>query len=127
MNKWFWIMTGSFWGISLLAIGFFLILINTSCERQYDAYPNHLYTFSCMTEKDQYGIETWSAHHFVVAEKISNIESFKECYVNYLCWDGLDYDCHYKQIYYSDTKKVKIEYMGKSFQMTTLDKIDNCQ
>jgi len=28
MNKWFWIMAGSFWGVGLLLIGLFLILIN---------------------------------------------------------------------------------------------------
>ena len=127
MNKWFWIMAGSFWGISLLAIGFFLILINTSCERQYDSYPNYVYTFSCVIDKDEHGIETWGAHHFVVGEKIDDIESFKECYVNYLCWSGLDHDCHYKQIYYSDTKKVRIEYVSKSTGVRILDKIDNCR
>ena len=105
----------------------FLVLALVSCERQYDAYPNYVYTFSCLIDKDEWGIESWGAHHFVVSEKIDDIEAFKECYVNYLCWSGLDVDCHYKQIYYSDTKKVQIKYVGKSPQARTLDKIDNCR
>lgn len=28
MNKWFWIMAGSFWGISILLTYFFFVLIN---------------------------------------------------------------------------------------------------
>ena len=104
-----------------------LLLLFVSCEREYDAYPNYIYTFSCLVEKDQWGIETWGAHQFIVNEKINDVEAFKECYVNYLCWDGLDVNCNYKKIYYSDTKKVRIEYVGKTPQMFTLDKIDNCQ
>ena len=104
-----------------------LPLLFVNCERNYDSYPNYVYTFSCLIDKDEYGIETWGAHHFVVGEKIDDIESFKECYVNYLCWNELDVDCHYKQIYYSDHKKVKIKYVGKSTGVRILDKIDNCR
>ena len=127
MNKWFWIFAGTYWGIALLLIGGFFIMINTSCEREYDAYPNHIYTFSYLVDKDQYGIETWGAHHFVVKDKITNIESFKECYANYLCWGELDNGCEVKKIYYRNRNHVKITYIGKSPALTSLTDINNCQ
>jgi len=105
----------------------FFVLALVSCEREFDAYPNYAYTFSALVEKDQWGIETWGAHHFVTSEKIQDVEAFKECYVKYLCWSGLDKDCNYKKIFYADRKHVKIEYIGKSPAVRTVIDINNCQ
>ena len=102
-------------------------LLLLGCEEEYSSTPNYAYTFSYLANKDEWGVETWGAHHFVTNEKIQDIESFKECYVKYLCWNGLDQDCIIKKIYYSDSKKVKIEYLGKSPAIRTVIDINNCQ
>ena len=104
-----------------------VLLLLMGCEKEYNAYPNHTYTFSYLANKDQWGVETWGSHHFVTNEKIQDIEAFKECYVKYLCWNGLDKDCIVKKVYYSDRKKVKIQYLGKSPAVRTVIDINNCQ
>ena len=103
-----------------------LLLLFVSCEREYDAYPNYVYTFSYLNNKDQWGIETWGAHQFVTKDKITDTESFKECYVKYLCWSGLDDGCEIKKIYYKDHKHVKIEYVGKAPALSVSIDINNC-
>ena len=103
-----------------------LLLVFASCEREYDAYPNYVYTFSYLNNVDEWGIETWGAHQFVTKTKITNIESFKECYVNYLCWSGLDDGCEVKKVYYADNKHVKIQYMRESFVLSVVPEFNDC-
>jgi len=55
------------------------------------------------------------------------MNSFKECYVNYLKWSGLDVDGLYNRIYYQDPKDVKIEFDGEVFTMWTVSNQDACQ
>jgi len=104
-----------------------LLLILISCEKDYAPGQNYMYDFSALVVKDQWGVETWGGHQFVLDEKIENPEAFKECYVNYLKWSGLDHDGMYKKIYYADKKNVKIKYVGKSFAKFTVKAQDACQ
>ena len=106
---------------------FLPLLFLFSCEREFSATPNYAYTLSYLNTKDEWGIETWGAHHFVTNEPIQDFESFKECYVKYLCWNGLDEGCLIKKIYYTDRKNVKLEYLGKSPAIKTVIDINNCQ
>lgn len=103
------------------------LMANTGCEKEYSSGKNYVYTFSALVVKDQWGIETWGAHQFVTDEKIENEESFKECYVNYLKWSGLDHDGMYKKIYYTDHKNVKIKFIGETYQRFTVPAINGCQ
>lgn len=111
-------------GRLILLLSLFLF---TSCEKEYSGGENYIYMFSAKTYVDQWGIETWGGHNFIMDEKITDPESFKECYVNYLKWSGLDIDGQYNKIYYADPKNVEIRYMGKTFQRFTVKSINNCQ
>lgn len=104
-----------------------ILFITVGCEKEYSTGKNYAYTFSALVVKDQWGIETWGAHHFVTDEKIGNEESFKECYVNYLKWSGLDHDGMYKKIYYTDSKNVKIKFIGETYQRFTVPAVNGCQ
>lgn len=104
-----------------------LSLVLISCEKDYAPGPNYMYDFSALVVKDQWGVETWGGHQFILDEKIEDVEAFKECYVNYLKWSGLDHDGMYKKIYYADRKNVKIKYVGKSFIKFTVKAQDACQ
>jgi len=111
--------------IVLIVIGAMMLL--SSCEKDYGSGQNHIYMFSAKTHVDQWGIETWGGHNFIMDDKVQNMETFKECYVNYLNWSGLDIDGHYKKIYYTDHKNVNIKYMGTTPHRFTVKAIDNCQ
>jgi len=110
-----------------LILSLLTVLAVTSCEKDYGKAPNHLYSFSAKVLVDQYGIETWSGHQFVLDEKIENIEAFKECYVSYMAreWD-LPIAKDYKKVFYQDNKNVKIKYIGKSYVMMTNKTVDLC-
>ena len=111
-----------------LALGLLIVLATVSCEKDYGKAPNHMYDFSAKLSVDQWGIETWGGHNFILDEKIENIEQFKECYVNYMAreWD-LPVAKEYKKAFYQDHKNVKIRYMGKSYVMYTNKTVDLCQ
>ena len=111
MKKWLLIIPILFWG----------------CEKDFNPNTNYKYTFSAKVVKDEWGIETWGSHHFILDEKIKDMNSFKECYVNYLKWSGLDVDGLYNRIYYKDPKDVKIEFDGEVFTMWTVSNQDACQ
>lgn len=106
--------------------GTLLILTLTGCEKEYSQGKNHAYTFSGLVVKDQWGVETWGSHHFVTDVEIENTESFKECYVNYLKWSGLDKDGMYNQAYYANPKNIKITYIGTTYQRYTVKAVNNC-
>ena len=102
-----------------------LSLLLIGCEREYSQGENYVYTFMAMYDKDDYGIKSWGGHQFILDEKISNMESFKECYVNYLDWYmGNKVP---KQIYYQDSKNIEITYEGTTLQRFTLPEVNNCQ
>lgn len=103
-----------------------LPLFFLGCEKEYSQGKNYAYTFSGLVVKDEWGVETWGAHHFVTDEPIDNVESFKECYVNYLKWSGLDIDGMYNRIYYSDPKNIKIKYIGTTYQRYTVKAVNDC-
>jgi len=112
----------------LIGLGLGIVLmVLVGCEKEYSKGNNYVYTFSGLVVKDQWGIETWGAHQFVTDELIEDVESFKECYVNYLYWSGLDEDGMYKKIYYQDSKKIKIQYVGKTYARYTNKNVNNCQ
>jgi hypothetical protein len=103
------------------------LLLLFSCEKEISPSPNHAYTLSYLNTRDEWGIETWGSHHFVTDKPIQDFEAFKECYVNYLCWKGLDEGCSIKVIYYTDRKHVQIRYRFKSPSVKTVININNCQ
>jgi len=108
----------------LLGIGLMMLI---GCDKEYSKGPNYVYDFSALVYKDQWGIETWGGHQFVIDEQIDDVESFKKCYVAYLKWSGLDFDGMYSKIYYTDNKNVKIKYIGKSYTKFTIKAVDACQ
>ena len=106
---------------------FLLLPFLFSCEKDFHPDVNYVYTFSALVHKDEWGLETWGAHQFIVDNKIENLTKFKECYVNYLKWSGLDEDGMYKKIYYADPKHVKVEFLKESRLMWTVSAHDGCQ
>lgn len=104
----------------------FLTLLFVSCEKEWNVNTNYKYTLSVLVVKDEYGIETWGSHHFIVDEMITDTESFKKCYVAYLKRSGKDIDGLYNKIYYQDSKRVKISYDGETFMNWTVKDMDNC-
>ena len=115
------------WEFIMILIFTLFLFLFTSCDKEYSNGKNYVYTFSALVYKDEWGIETWGAHQFIIDEKIENVESFKECYVNYLKWSGLDFDGMYNRIYYTDHKNVKIRFERETFQKLTVPEINNCQ
>ena len=103
-----------------------IVFLLCACERELSANQNYVYTFSALVHKDEWGIETWGAHQFIVDDKIEDVESFKECYVNYLKWSGLDIDGMYNKIYYQDPKHVKIEFLHNTYMNWTVKSQNNC-
>lgn len=102
------------------------VFLVTACENTYKANKNYVYTFSCVTHKDDYGRKIYGAHHFVLDEQIKDMESFKECYVNYLQWSGLDEFGMYKKAYYQDRKNVEITLKDETWGNITVTDADLC-
>ena len=74
---------------------------------------NYKYDFSAVYTVDRLGRAEWGGHQFVVDEPITNINSFKECYVNYLNEQkGIG---RYKQIYYNDSNNIQITFMKETY------------
>lgn len=109
----------------LVALLLVLLTLN-SCENERHLDKNYVYTFSGVIDKDDYGRNIWGAHHFILDEKIKNMASFKECYVIYLEWSGLDKDGMYKKSYYLDDKNIKIELQDEVWGTTTVKNADLC-
>jgi len=108
-------------------LGLLLVLLTLgSCENERHFDKNYMYTFSGVIDKDAYGRKIWGAHHFILDEKIKNMASFKECYVIYLEWSGLDPDGMYKKSYYVDNKNISIELQDEVWGTVTVKNADLC-
>ena len=103
-----------------------IILLITSCENTYKPNKNYRYTFSGMSHKDNIGRKIYGSHHFILDEKIKDMESFKECYVNYLQWSGLDKDGNYKKNFYDDRKNVYFTLEDEVWGRVTVSDADLC-
>jgi len=102
------------------------ILFVTSCENTYKPNKNYRYTFSGLSHKDNIGRKVYGSHHFILDEKIKDMASFKECYVNYLEWSGLDKNGNYKKNFYADRKNVYFTFEGEVWGNVTVQDVDLC-
>ena len=102
----------------------FLAFITLGCERDYNPDTNYQYMFQSLYEKDQWGIEHWGGHIFILDEPIKDMASFKECYVNYLDW-GMGNDAP-KKAYYKDNKHVRITFIKTTQYNFTTPEVDLC-
>jgi len=102
-----------------------LAFITLGCERDYNPDTNYQYMFQAMYEKDQWGIEHWGGHLFIMDEPIKDITTFKECYVKYLDW-GMNNPIP-KKIYYEDDKHIKIEFIKTTQYNWTVPEVNDCQ
>ena len=66
VKKYWWLAV--IWYGMKFSLLIYTVLWLTSCDKEYSKSQGHLYTFSCLVEKDQWGIETWGAHQFVVKD-----------------------------------------------------------
>ena len=105
--KKYWWLAAIWYGMKFTLL-IFTILWLTSCENTYKPNKNYRYTFSGMSHRDNLGRKIYGSHYFILDEKIKDMESFKECYVNYLEWSGLDEKGLYKKNFYEDRKNVLI-------------------
>jgi hypothetical protein len=102
-----------------------LAFITLGCERDLNIDTNYQYMFQALYEEDQWGIEHWGGHLFVMDEPIKDMASFKECYVKYLDW-GMG-DKIPKKIYYEDDKHIKIEFVRETKYNWTVPEVNDCQ
>ena len=102
------------------------ILFVTSCENTYKPNKNYRYTFSGLSHKDNIGRKVYGSHYFILDERIKDVESFKECYVNYLEWSGLDKEGIYKKNFYADRKNVYFTFEGEVWGNVTVHDADLC-
>jgi len=109
--------------ITLLVLSLILL---SSCENSYKPNKNYKYTFSGSVHKDNIGRKIFGSHHFILDEQIKDMASFKECYVNYLEWSGLDKDGLYKKAYYQDNKNIVIYLFDETWGNVTLQDADLC-
>ena len=123
--KKYWWLAAIWYGMKFTLL-IFTILWLTSCENTYKANKNYKYTFSGATHKDNIGRKVYGSHHFILDEPIQNMASFKECYVNYLEWSGLDKDGLYKKAYYQDNKNIVIELFDETWGNVTTEDTDLC-
>ena len=103
-----------------------IILLITSCENTYKPNKNYRYTFSGMSHRDNLGRKIYGSHYFILDEKIKDMESFKECYVNYLEWSGLDEKGLYKKNFYEDRKNVYFTLEDEVWGRVTVTDADLC-
>lgn len=104
----------------------FMALGMISCENTYKANKNFKYTFSGLVRKDAYNRKIYGSHHFILDEQIKDMTSFKECYVNYLEWSGLDPSGMYKKAYYADRKDIQIKLIDEVWGNVTIESADLC-
>jgi len=102
-----------------------LAFIALGCERDYNPDTNYQYMFQAMYEKDQWGMEHWGGHLFIMDKPIANVDSFKLCYVKYLDW-GRGNSAP-KKIYYEDDKHIKIEFVRETKYNWTVPEVNDCQ
>ena len=121
-NQW----VGTIWEGMRFTLFILFVLWLVSCENTYKANKNYKYTFSCVIEKDDYGRKIYGAHHFILDNQIKDMSSFKECYVNYLEWSGLDRAAMYKKAYYEDRKNVDIYLVDDVWGGVTVNDADLC-
>jgi len=114
------------WDLIKFVLYISFVLLLTACENTYKPNKNYKYTFSCVTNKDDYGRKEYGAHHFILDEQIKDMSSFEECYVNYLQWSGLDKDGMYKKSYYADRKNVDIYLVDEVWGSVTVESADLC-
>ena len=100
-------------------------VILMGCDREYSQGDNYQYTFMALYDVDQWGIKSYGGHHFITDEPIQDMESFKECYVNFLDWYMRN--SAPKKVYYQDPKNVTITFDGTTPTRFTLPEINNCQ
>ena len=102
-----------------------LMVVLMGCDREYSQGDNYQYTFMALYDVDQWGIKSYGGHQFITDEPIQDMESFKECYVNFLDWYmGNDIP---KKVYYQDHKNVTITFDGTTPIRFTLPEVNNCQ
>lgn len=94
------------------------------CERELSTNTNYQYMFQALYDTDDWGIENWGGHLFILDDPIQDMDAFKECYVNYLDWaKGNDVP---KKAFYNDRKDVKVTFVRETtFNYTSKD-INNC-
>ena len=124
VKKYWWI--AAIWYTIKIVTYITIILWLTSCENTYKPNKNYRYTFSGMYHKDNIGRKIYGSHHFILDEKIKDMESFKECYVNYLQWSGLDKDGNYKKNFYDDRKNVYFTLEDEVWGRVTVSDADLC-
>ena len=124
VKKYWWI--AAIWYTIKIVTYITIILWLTSCENTYKPNKNYRYTFSGMSHKDNIGRKIYGSHHFILDEKIKDMESFKECYVNYLQWSGLDKDGNYKKNFYDDRKNVYFTLEDEVWGRVTVSDADLC-
>jgi len=124
VKKYWWI--AAIWYTIKIVTYITIILWLTSCENTYKPNKNYRYTFSGMSHKDNIGRKIYGSHHFILDEKIKDMESFKECYVNYLQWSGLDKDGNYKKNFYDDRKNVYFTLEDEVWGRVTVTDADLC-
>jgi len=124
VKKYWWI--AAIWYTIKIVTYITIILWLTSCENTYKPNKNYRYTFSGMSHKDNIGRKIYGSHHFILDEKIKDMESFKECYVNYLQWSGLDKDGNYKKNFYEDRKNVYFTLEDEVWGRVTVSDADLC-
>lgn len=114
-----------YWVIATVLYVLIMLLI-ASCENTYKPNTNYRYTFSGVSHKDNIGRKVYGSHYFTLDEPIKDMESFKECYVNYLDWSGLDKEGLYKKNFYQDRKNVKIYLTKEVWGRVTVTDADLC-
>ena len=97
-----------------------------SCENTYKPNKNYRYRFSGMSHNDNIGRKIYGSHYFTLDEPIKDMASFKECYVNYLEWSGLDKEGIYKKNFYADSKNVYFRLDKEIWGQVTVTDADLC-
>lgn len=123
--KKYWWLAVIWYGMKFTVL-IFTILWLTSCDNTYKANKNYIYTFQGSTHKDNLGRKVYGGHHFILDEPIQDMASFKECYVKYLEWSGLDKDGEYKKAYYRDDKNIYIYLFDETWGSITVESVDLC-
>jgi len=102
------------------------MIVLPSCENTYKPNKNYRYKFSGMSHKDNIGRKIYGSHYFILDEPIKDMASFKECYVNYLEWSGLDKEGIYKKNFYADRKNVYFTLEKEIWGHVTITDADLC-
>ena len=85
-----------------------------------------MYMFQGSTHVDNIGRRVYGGHYFTLDNQINDLKAFKECYVNYLEWSGIDENGEYKKAYYRDKKNIKINLVEERWGNVTINDVDLC-